>query len=398
MKKVCSRTIAELTGEAARKDLSLASPVLVTPTVDDILGDLRANDPISAGQLESALKSIPPGFAAAPVLYTRIAKDKNRSIENEFSNLVRPAFMKYLGEHHAPALSALGICNHGIERMKKGFDPANTNNQRYEVNVDHIIERAGSGAYLSKRRVDAESGLQDPVYRVNHFANLMLMPISVHEYKNKLNDLQALSRMREGESRWAIMMVPVRDKNNLGYVCAAQGNVVPLRARQSNFMLNDLREAVLDAQSVITLAAANPVVVSAVREVDYQANKQRLSRGRFKALFNARVAKSPQGQELVNRQLRPAVAKVNAFLEKLDDYITGKGTKRDMMRANLRGFLAGRAFRDFEDRVKYFPMPETGDFLVLARRLRQHCEHGGQTPVNKAANGNAPAPKSGKKR
>lgn len=103
----------------------------------------------------------------------------------------------------------MGICDHGIERMKNGFDPADSRGRVYSLSVDHIIERAGSGRMGLEKAVDPlmPPG-SPPTYKVNHFSNLILLPQKLHDLKNTINSLQSVSERPVGSSTWCYMLVP----------------------------------------------------------------------------------------------------------------------------------------------------------------------------------------------
>ncbi len=172
------------------------------------------------GRLTRIFNSIPRNFKLVTVLYTKISKQQNDAIAKEFSNKVKPRFLRFLAKKHAEDLKKLGICDHGIQRMHKGLDPADDQGRLYNVNIDHVIERAGSG------RLGLEKS-QDPhipedvgeTFKVNHFNNLMLMTYPVHMgQKNLINDSQDLYNARVGKSQWVTMMIPIRSEDNKKFV------------------------------------------------------------------------------------------------------------------------------------------------------------------------------------
>lgn len=224
MKKVSARSITQLTAGAACNDLtSLASKHTVTPSIEDLIATLREDAPDKAAQLEAAMANIPVGFALVPTLYTRIKQSENAALENEYLPSVRPQFLKFLAATQKQELRALGICEHGIARMARGLDPASVTGERYALSVDHIIERSGSGRLSDARAKDPQrrdAGAE--TYPVNHFANLILLPQDIHDFKNRLNALQDIGSMKDGQSRWILMLVPVTDEAHHGYVARPQ--------------------------------------------------------------------------------------------------------------------------------------------------------------------------------
>src|SRR5690606_15340198 len=94
-------------------------------------------------KFEQALEDIPPQFTLSEVIYTRISKEQNEKTEREYSDYVRPRFLMFLADKFPAELKKLGICDHGIKRMKNGLDPADEDRAVYNMTVDHIIERSG---------------------------------------------------------------------------------------------------------------------------------------------------------------------------------------------------------------------------------------------------------------
>lgn len=220
MKKVSAATITQLSAAAACNAAVGASPA---PSVEDLLIALRNADPIRAHEFETLLAKLPQGFALTPVLYTRIPQSQGAALESEYVFSVRQRFLKFLAQTQKQALRDLGICDHGIARMARGLDPANAQGERYAVSVDHIIERGGSGTMAQARAKDElRDDAQSETYPPNHFANLLLLPQDVHDYKNRLNGLQDIHKLSAGESCWILMLTPVTTAQNHGYVCAPQ--------------------------------------------------------------------------------------------------------------------------------------------------------------------------------
>ncbi len=224
MKKVSAATVTELTAAAACT--ALPSPVANgtrTPSVQDLISHLEKTNPRRAQEFAALAKQLPDGFALVPVLYTRVAQSKNAALESEYLFSVRERFLKFLAQAQKKALADLGVCAHGIARMARGLDPANEKGERYALSVDHIIERSGSGTLSDARALDPlrAEGTRES-YPVNHFGNLILLPQDVHDYKNRVNSLQDIHTLQEGQSRWILMMTPVTTAQHHGYVCAPQ--------------------------------------------------------------------------------------------------------------------------------------------------------------------------------
>lgn len=170
--------------------------------------DARVEAVTAARDFEKILKDLPPGFKLTPVLYTRVSREDAHEIDTEFT-VTRPRFLSFLGERHSDQLRAMGLDDHAINRMKKGLDPVDANNKAFYLNVDHIIERAGSGTLVKVKSRDPDcTCCEVSVSPVNHFGNLMLLPGQIHAAKNRLNEIQGMRSIKEGESRWILMMIP----------------------------------------------------------------------------------------------------------------------------------------------------------------------------------------------
>lgn len=431
MKKVSAATITQLTARAAMAPLSpsLASSDTVTPSVEDLLEDLQRKNPARADEIARMLVHFPAGFALAPVLYTRVPSATRASLESEYVFGVRQRFLKFLAETQAEGLKRLGICDHGIARMMRGLDAANAEGKRYDVNVDHIIERAGSGRLSDARRKDPQRREDDvETYPVNHYGNLMLMPEAVHEYKNRLNALQGMTNLRDGESCWLLMMVPVRDALNHGYVCPPQpadaigalksyapsspqriGEVSTL-AEQARELMFRLREETVAGDTLAlleTLAARKrPVnnnrhghlqVVGATppktEELDLlrhpftvsdlaQGSKQ--SNNGLAQIFNAAMSHDPAARQRIDRDLRPRLAEIRKLLNSTYDHVVANISTRNYN--DFGQFFRGRAMKRLVLSAAAFPLPESQALLADYRRIAREMRGGKPLkPIKKAA-------------
>jgi hypothetical protein len=210
------------------------------------------------------LQSVPEGFSLQPVYYASVTKKENEEAHREYIRHVRPRFFQFLAQNHAEELSRLGICAHGIGRMKNGLDPATEDGRYYQVNIDHVVERAGSGLWATQSVPDPDDAGNKGRLRVNHFGNLTLLIESVHEYKNALNEIQQVSSTPDGQGVWCLMMVPQRAENSSGFVCAPQKDAErhALRFRACDFerKISYAGFTVDQASSSINLLRQNPVI------------------------------------------------------------------------------------------------------------------------------------------
>ncbi len=337
---------------------------------------------------EQMLKEVPKGFRLSPVLYARIDKDDKEKITHEYTYNVRPRFLKFLAEQHEGELKALGICDHGIDRMRHGLDPTNADGEHYSVNVDHIIERNGSGAWGMVQEADPDQPGAKPKYHPNHFGNFILLPEKIHEFKNELNDLQSASDTPLGQSRWILMMIPERNAAFPGFVCPPQDAAHRLAGldlrRIDDFMRTDHGEFVVrttieeleelkDMKGVRTLvrgqiaqadAAQTKVADLAADQADGKAP------GNLRKAFADAVKRNPEVEDHVENLVKPAVKEVNAYVTGLFTKLSAKtGTPKERAAFwKFARFVRGKNMKNLQLDVEALPFAEASD---LTRSFRQ---------------------------
>ena len=170
-------------------------------------------------RFEQIISHVPDGFALAPVYYKGPDTAEKKDIYDEYLTHVRSQFLRYIATEHADAVTALGICETGIDRMRKGLEPAADQKRPYNVDIDHIVERAGSWHMGDTQQKDPLNPGRTKA-QVNHFANLILLPSEIHGMKNNLNNVQFSSGPPARQGRWMLMLVP--DDTHAGFVCPPQ--------------------------------------------------------------------------------------------------------------------------------------------------------------------------------
>jgi hypothetical protein len=115
----------------------------------------------------------------------------------EFLQKSAPAFYKKLANENEKELLEAGFCQYSIDEMKKGYIPSDAEGRYYPYDLDHIIERSGSGPMASTHAYDPDWPDSDPeksnnTFEVNHLRNLYLLPMSIHEIKNTINKYQLI--------------------------------------------------------------------------------------------------------------------------------------------------------------------------------------------------------------
>jgi hypothetical protein len=282
---------------------------------------------------EKMLKSVPDGFQLVPTYYSRITKEENEAIKQEYSFKVRPKFIKYLGDNHAAELKALGVPDAGIRRMKDGLDPVDGKGNLFSFSVDHIIERAGSGNMGKTKAVDPDMPGTEPVFKVNHIGNYILLTEKVHEFKNILNDLQDASDMPYGKGKWILMMAPMRTPENAGFVCPPQApgsgldgvGTHPQTLKHNEFVVGttladleqfkntgNMRQVV---RGLIAQAGSKPVAEAAEAEAALK------KPGALRRAFAGALAADPKASEIVENFIKPALADVTTSVTTLYDNI-----------------------------------------------------------------------------
>jgi hypothetical protein len=285
--------------------------------------------------LDELLSDVPQGFKLVPVFYSKIPSDTNRRLEREYSNRVRHLFLQFLANEHSDELRALGIAECGIERMKGGFDPIDEKGLYYEVNVDHVIERSGCGQWSKTPTPDP---LQPPTigdkYPVNHFDNLILLPESIHQFKNKLNDLQKPDNLTPGKGIWMLMLVAEETPTCSGYVCPPQDPAHPKyalqhRAEDMNTLLGRIGWAIERIEELMQKLEDHPATKAVIEKIydiswaqkqtvaDLYALPQKKLNGLTPGeAFNKAAANDNDLNGMLNNRLRPLLHETSDALSR----------------------------------------------------------------------------------
>lgn len=148
------------------------------------------------------------GFRLKEVEFKTPPKKEREAMREQFKKEVRPAFLKYLAEHKAEELRAMGISESGLAQMRKGMSVNG-------YNVHHKLPIHGGGT--------------------NDFKNLIIMPIKPHdELHHQVIDPQIKNQsLKDGikiKLPWSDDMVwkrPARPREKLNTAVAA--NIVQKR-------------------------------------------------------------------------------------------------------------------------------------------------------------------------
>ncbi len=412
-KRVSAETITEITGAPGFGEQK--TPIPAAPTAQDLIDktrlrlakevfaaeawldaadrenertiEMRQKDVKLAKEnqklFEDLIADVPNGFKLVPTFYSRITTDENNLIKDEYSYSVRPRFIKFLGDNYGDDLRALGIPEAGIERMKGGLDPSDDNDTFYRLNVDHIVERAGSGMMGKTRSPDPDNGNR-MAYNVNHLGNFVLLPEQVHEYKNKLNDLQVASDMPFAKGKWILMMAPERNDIHHGFVAQPQPATSKLKGLQEKPLLgyhaqysvittareiselkqlNGIRPLV---RGMIETAEAGQTTVAELAEAQVRQKK-----GGLRKAFNDAVSKDQESDILINGLVRPAIKDLTdsfASLYRKASKSTAQPRERDAFWDLLR-LYQGDEVKNLRADIAALPVPEAAEMVSVFRQL-----------------------------
>lgn len=348
-------------------------------------------------QFEEMLKEVPKGFRLSPVLYSRIDAKAKEELTQEYSFQVRPRFLKFLADNHAEELKDLGICDRGVERMKQGLDPVNEHGLLYSVNIDHIIERNGSGVWGASKEKDPDQPDGGEKFHPNHFGNFIILPEKIHEFKNKLNDLQHASDTPHGQNKWVLMMVPERNATLSGFVCPKQDPThrlagLDLRAmddfkktEHGEFIVNTTLHGLAEFKD---MGSVRQIVRGQIAEADklrtkvaeLAAEQDAQKKPGLRKAFNDAVAKEPATKAHLDSLVKPALSDVTHYVKKTFDELSAK-TNTSKERAafwKFARFFRSQPVRDLQMDVEALPFEEASElhrsFLQLKKDVTKVCD------------------------
>jgi hypothetical protein len=272
-------------------------------------------------KFEQALENIPPQFTLSEVIYTRISKEQNEKTEREYSDYVRPRFLMFLADKFPAELKKLGICEHGIKRMKNGLDPADQDRAVYNMTVDHIIERSGSGKWGHDQELDESiHNGHRKTYKVNHFSNLILLPASLHDgIKNAINEVQELPHLKPGDTSWAMMMITRGRTEAECYMYVPED-----AAEQKKFVWKHQRRISNEIYQIGVMAGQLTSECRIFQEYE-EARKGKTGKGRTQGVsgkFNA----GEDAQRVFDRRIKPLVRELLDILDSVEERIAQERT------------------------------------------------------------------------
>jgi len=287
-------------------------------------------------KFEDALDNIPPQFALSELIYTRISKEQNQKTEREYSDYVRPRFLMFLADNFPAELKKLGICNHGIKRMKNGLDPADKGRSVFNMTVDHIIERSGSGDWGHDQEIDENMhNSHRKTYKVNHFSNLILLPASIHDgIKNAINEVQELPNLKPGDTSWAMMMVTRGRTEAECYMYVPED-----AAAQKKFVWKHPRRISSEIYQIGVMAGQLTSECRIFQEYE-TARKEKSGKGQQKNIsgkFNA----GEDAQRVFDRRIKPLIQEILDILESVEERIAHEAKRDPEIAAEYEKQLTG---------------------------------------------------------
>jgi len=339
-------------------------------------------------QFEEIVNDVPAGFKLVPVRYSKISQDENAAIHSEYLKNVRSRFLQFVGENHADDLKALGICDVGIERMRKGLDPADETGRPYEVNVDHIIERSGSGLWAQSKEIDPDQKAEvEPKFRQNHFGNLILLPEEIHEYKNTLNNIQRIGDLQPGQSKWILMMVPERSEQQPGFVCppqqkGARWDVLRQRPNDPFRKISHAAFTVDQANDRYNEFRENPLVEKALKTVGEIARRQkktvaeaaadnRPGKRSLSKIFNDILDHDLKARHHADMNLKPALEETVKVVSSLFSEVATYPDRRKItnLTRNFAEFYQSKDMQKLRARAEELPFAETLELQRTFKRI-----------------------------
>jgi len=354
--------------------------------------ELRARESLEKArfqrkQYDQLLNEVPEGFKLVPVYYSKITQEQNGAVHDEYLSNVRTRFLKFIGENHADAARALGVCEHGIERMKLGLDPADKEGRQYEMNIDHIIERAGSGLWATGKEKDPDQKPEvEDKFRQNHFGNLILIPTKIHDYKNTLNGLQKIGNLQPGEGKWILMMTPERSEQKPAFICPPQTpgsrwDILSVKEKGPFDEIHHTDFTVKQAADRLREFRSNPVVDKALlaieevartykRDAAQMANDNIKGRRSLSKIFND-VLEHDEAAREAEKLLAPALKEVANNLTKCFDGVADNlaGEKGHKLLHNFNGFFRNSAMRNLRENVAKLPIPEAKELSDICTAI-----------------------------
>lgn len=204
--------LAALTAEQQQNLARRSDAMFKQEGFADVLHRMEGGKQKKLTELVQKLADMPDGMQIITTNYVRIDKEQNDKVWLEFQEKAEPAFYKHLAATREAELRDAGFCDYAIDCLRRGLGPTNAQGISYNVDIDHLTERAGGGVMCTEKSVDPVLG-GDAMFPINHASNLCLIMREVHvQVKNEINALQNISEVPHGETRRIMMAVPEEGK------------------------------------------------------------------------------------------------------------------------------------------------------------------------------------------
>lgn len=225
--------LAKMPPDTQEKLGTRTAELFKTQDFKEVLIHMAAGKPKKMEDMLESIANMPASMELVTVPYVRVSKEQNDAVWAEFQAKSEPAFYRHLAANHAEALKAAGFCDYGISCFARGLAPTTAEGLPYNVDVDHLVERAGGGTLSTEKSVDPVTG-GEPTFQINHVSNLCLIMRDIHKLKNDLNGIQNIGATEPGETRMLCMAIP-----------PAENRPVSLHAHMLQSKLpNSLRDAI----------------------------------------------------------------------------------------------------------------------------------------------------------
>jgi len=202
--------------DSQQRKLAQRSPAMFEqPGFADIMQRVAEGKQDKISTMIARMADMPNGMQIITTDYTRVPSEQNKLVWAEFQERAEPAFYRYLAATREQELRDAGFCDYALDCMRRGLGPTNKDGISYNVDIDHLVERAGGGSMSFDKAVDPVHG-GAPMYLINHVSNLCLIMREVHtEIKNTINGQQNLSAIAEGDTQRICMAVPTEENRLL---------------------------------------------------------------------------------------------------------------------------------------------------------------------------------------
>jgi len=401
-KKVSADTISKMTLESGFS----SDKNIMPPTVDELIQKIRKKLNTNIKHLENKVKDVksskrvssepesmspfeislmrtieqkekfealiatdmPKGFKLTPVLYSKITREENAKTWKEFSKKVKRPFLMFLGNNHEAELKNLGLCQHAIDKIKQGLNPVDKDGMKYDINIDHIIERSGGGDLSLTKSPDSANNSRNSFF-VNHFNNFIILPLKIHLVKNTLNEAQNAAMTPHGKSQWVLMMIPENNPNFSGFVARPQDNSHPLAG------LDMVEESVYDH-----IGQANYLISKAKQEL-YSIVPQTVSSqdGKYdsnlREKFNKAVANDNRKEALLHKSIAPKLTEATKQLRTMFNKVSKKDVRPDE-RKSFGQFMSGSKLREASNLLNNIPLKAANDFHAVVKEIDRKIAKG----------------------